>query len=240
MSVLPTGSARCPQQHVSTADSRSRGTSGHSGSTSNPSGARRCSRRHREPPTHLKAIPLPNGCLRILLSQWRHPRSSEYGRCNSLITQAMRTGIGRITHFRDPVRSTGQQTYRSRHHCGACSPQTALGGRTRRAERSSSALGKGNNHGSTAVCTDRNKNLKTTERIDKGTKIGCKLRKQQQNRTMTYHIVCQHEHGGYRCETQQPDLASAISLTLAKARESRRRHYIVDDSGKLIDTVQPA
>lgn len=57
---------------------------------------------------------------------------------------------------------------------------------------------------------------------------------------MTYHIVCQHEHGGYRCETKQPDLASAISLTLAKARESRRRHYIVDDSGKLIDIVQPA
>lgn len=57
---------------------------------------------------------------------------------------------------------------------------------------------------------------------------------------MTYHIVCQHEHGGYRCETQQPDLASAISITLAKARESRRRHYIVDDSGKLIDIVQPA
>jgi len=57
---------------------------------------------------------------------------------------------------------------------------------------------------------------------------------------MTYHIVCQHEHGGYRCETQQPDLASAISLTLAKARESRRRHYILDDSGKLIDIVQPA
>jgi hypothetical protein len=57
---------------------------------------------------------------------------------------------------------------------------------------------------------------------------------------MTYHIVCQHEYGGYRCETKQPDLASAISLTLAKARESRRRHYIVDDSGKLIDIVQPA
>jgi hypothetical protein len=57
--------------------------------------------------------------------------------------------------------------------------------------------------------------------------------------TMPYHIVSQHEHGGYRCETKEPDLASAISLTLAKAKESRRKHYIVDDHGRLIDIIQP-
>ena len=45
MSVLPTGSWRCPQRPVSTAKWRSRGTSGHSGSTSSPSGARRRRRR---------------------------------------------------------------------------------------------------------------------------------------------------------------------------------------------------
>jgi len=76
--------------------------------------------------------------------------------------------------------------------------------------------------------------------MSKGAKIGCKLQKQPQNRGMMHHILCQHEYGGYRCETQQPDLASAISLTLVKARELRRRHYIMDDGGKLIDIIQPA
>jgi hypothetical protein len=56
---------------------------------------------------------------------------------------------------------------------------------------------------------------------------------------MPYHIVSQYEHGGYRCETQQPDLASAISFTLMKAQESRRRHYIVDERGKLVDVIPP-
>jgi hypothetical protein len=57
--------------------------------------------------------------------------------------------------------------------------------------------------------------------------------------TMPYHIVSQHEHGGYRCETKEPDLASAISLTLAKAKESRRKHYIVDEYGRLVDIINP-
>lgn len=57
---------------------------------------------------------------------------------------------------------------------------------------------------------------------------------------MPYHIVSQYEHGGYRCEIEKPDLASAISATLIRVKESRRRHYIVDEQGKLIDIVQPA
>jgi hypothetical protein len=57
--------------------------------------------------------------------------------------------------------------------------------------------------------------------------------------TMPYHIVSQLEHGGYRCETKEPDLASAISLTLAKAKESRCKHYIVDELGKLVDIINP-
>jgi len=45
VSVLPTGSRRCPQRPVSTAEWRSRGPSGHSLSTSSPSGASSRSRR---------------------------------------------------------------------------------------------------------------------------------------------------------------------------------------------------
>jgi hypothetical protein len=56
---------------------------------------------------------------------------------------------------------------------------------------------------------------------------------------MPYHIVSQHEHGGYRCEIKQPDLASAISYTITKAKESRRKHYIVDEQGKLVDIIHP-
>ena len=58
-------------------------------------------------------------------------------------------------------------------------------------------------------------------------------------KAMTYHIVSQHEHGGYRCETRLGDLASAISLMLIKTKETRRRHYLVDERGKLIDVAQP-
>jgi hypothetical protein len=56
---------------------------------------------------------------------------------------------------------------------------------------------------------------------------------------MPNHIVSQHEHGGYRCEIQKPDLASAISFTLTKVKESRRRHYIIDEQGKLVDIIHP-
>jgi hypothetical protein len=57
---------------------------------------------------------------------------------------------------------------------------------------------------------------------------------------MPYHIVSQRDYGGYRCELERPDLASAISVTLIRARESKRRHYIVEEQGKLVDIVQPA
>jgi hypothetical protein len=56
---------------------------------------------------------------------------------------------------------------------------------------------------------------------------------------MPNHIVSQHEHGGYRCEIQKPDLPSAISFTLTKVKESRRRHYIIDEQGKLVDIIHP-
>jgi hypothetical protein len=56
---------------------------------------------------------------------------------------------------------------------------------------------------------------------------------------MPYHIVSQHENGGYRCEIQKPDLPSAISFTLTKVKEARRRHYIVDEQGKLVDIIHP-
>jgi len=56
---------------------------------------------------------------------------------------------------------------------------------------------------------------------------------------MPFHIVSQHEHGGYHFELERPDLASAISATVSRAKESRRRHYILNEQGKLVDIVQP-
>jgi hypothetical protein len=57
---------------------------------------------------------------------------------------------------------------------------------------------------------------------------------------MTYYIAFKDEHGKYHSGEKKPDLASAIRATLAKARETLKRHYIFDSKGKLIDIVNPA
>lgn len=57
---------------------------------------------------------------------------------------------------------------------------------------------------------------------------------------MTYHIAFRDENGKYHCGEKKSDLASAIRVTLSKARETLKRHYIFDSNGKLIDIVNPA
>ena len=57
---------------------------------------------------------------------------------------------------------------------------------------------------------------------------------------MTYHIAFRDENGKYHSDEKKSDLASAIRATLAKARETLRRHYIFDSKGQLIDIVNPA
>jgi hypothetical protein len=54
-----------------------------------------------------------------------------------------------------------------------------------------------------------------------------------------YTVVSQREHGGYRCETKAADLGAAIAQMLSQAQSTRRRHYIVDDSGRLVDICHP-
>jgi hypothetical protein len=56
---------------------------------------------------------------------------------------------------------------------------------------------------------------------------------------MTYQIAFRDEYGRYRCDETRPDLASAIRITLAKARETLNRHYILDRKGRLVDIVNP-
>jgi hypothetical protein len=58
-------------------------------------------------------------------------------------------------------------------------------------------------------------------------------------RVVPYTVVSQREHGGYRCEIKAPDLGSAIAQMLSQAQSTRRRHYIVDDSGRLVDICHP-
>ena len=56
---------------------------------------------------------------------------------------------------------------------------------------------------------------------------------------MRYSVVCRLEHGGYRSECDQEDLPSAIRLSLSRARQTRQRHYILDELGKIVDIVHP-
>ena len=56
---------------------------------------------------------------------------------------------------------------------------------------------------------------------------------------MRYSVVCRLEHGGYRNECDHDDLPSAIRLSLSRARQTRRRHYILDELGKIVDIVHP-
>jgi hypothetical protein len=56
---------------------------------------------------------------------------------------------------------------------------------------------------------------------------------------MRYSVVCRLEHGGYRSECDQDDLPSAIRLSLSRARQTRQRHYIIDELGKIVDIVHP-
>jgi hypothetical protein len=56
---------------------------------------------------------------------------------------------------------------------------------------------------------------------------------------MRYSVVCRLEHGGYRSECDQDDLPSAIQQSLSRARQTRRRHYILDELGRIVDIVHP-
>jgi hypothetical protein len=57
---------------------------------------------------------------------------------------------------------------------------------------------------------------------------------------MRYSVVCRLENGGYRSECDQDDLPSAIRHSLALARQTRQRHYIIDELGRIVDIVHPA
>jgi hypothetical protein len=56
---------------------------------------------------------------------------------------------------------------------------------------------------------------------------------------MPYWVVSRLEQGGYRDESSQLDLSSAISHSLARARSTQQRHYILDGIGRLVDIVNP-
>ncbi len=56
---------------------------------------------------------------------------------------------------------------------------------------------------------------------------------------MRYSVVCRLEHGGYRSECDQDDLPSAIRHSLSRARQTRQRHYIIDELGRIVDIVHP-
>ena len=57
---------------------------------------------------------------------------------------------------------------------------------------------------------------------------------------MRYSVVSRLEHAGYRSECDQDDLPSAIRHSLARARQTRQRHYIIDELGRIVDIVHPA
>lgn len=56
---------------------------------------------------------------------------------------------------------------------------------------------------------------------------------------MSYAVLSRLEHGGFRCELDAEDLGAALTATRQRARETQRRHYIVDRSGRLVDVVHP-
>lgn len=56
---------------------------------------------------------------------------------------------------------------------------------------------------------------------------------------MPYRIVSRLEHGGYRDEGSPVDLPQAIQLSTTRACQTLRRHYILDDIGRLVDIIQP-
>lgn len=59
------------------------------------------------------------------------------------------------------------------------------------------------------------------------------------NDPMPYRVVSRLEFGGYRDECSPADLPEAISISLMRARQTRLRHYILDDIGRLVDIVNP-
>jgi hypothetical protein len=56
---------------------------------------------------------------------------------------------------------------------------------------------------------------------------------------MSYAVLSRLEHGGFRCELDAEDLGAALTATRQRVRETQRRHYIVDRSGRLVDVVHP-
>jgi hypothetical protein len=56
---------------------------------------------------------------------------------------------------------------------------------------------------------------------------------------MHYSVVSRLDHGGYRCEQDALDLFAALRLTRLRAQETRRRHYVVDGGGRLVEIVHP-
>ena len=57
---------------------------------------------------------------------------------------------------------------------------------------------------------------------------------------MPYRVISRLEQGGYRDEGSPVDLPQAIKLSTARACQTHRRHYILDDIGRLIDIIHPS
>jgi hypothetical protein len=56
---------------------------------------------------------------------------------------------------------------------------------------------------------------------------------------MPYRVVSRLEQGGYRDEGSPSDLPQAVRLSTASAHQTHRRHYILDEIGRVIDVINP-
>ena len=56
---------------------------------------------------------------------------------------------------------------------------------------------------------------------------------------MPYRVISRLEHGGYRDEGSPADLTQAVELSTTWAQQTHRRHYILDEIGRVIDIINP-
>ena len=56
---------------------------------------------------------------------------------------------------------------------------------------------------------------------------------------MPYRVVSRLEHGGYRDEGCPADLSQALRLSTTWAHQTLRRHYILDEIGRVVDVIIP-
>ena len=56
---------------------------------------------------------------------------------------------------------------------------------------------------------------------------------------MPYRVISRLEHGGYRDEGSPFDLPQAVRLSTTWAHQTLRRHYILDEIGRIIDVINP-